>query len=83
MQDMTKLLQVECQKGCGQLYTILQKERLDHEASCTEADLSTLLKPDLSNIFSMDENNPIPETFEKAALHVIRRKLSESTSPNN
>ena len=43
MQDMTKMLQVECQKGCGQLYTILQKERLDHEASCAEADLSTQL----------------------------------------
>ena len=37
----------------------------------------------LSYIFSMDKNNPIPETFEKSAFHVIRRKMSESTSSNN
>lgn len=70
-------LKTDCEK-CGEVFK--------HEEYCKENHLSMCIgqkSPLLSDVFKINKENDIPREFEKAALHVIKTKMAQSTLPNN
>nr|XP_047122975.1 uncharacterized protein LOC124806267 [Hydra vulgaris] len=89
--EMIENLQEVCKQGCGRLFKITQlSERKKHQKTCQKTQISsstTLSLPtsstsqiNLSDIFALDSTSIIPRNIEDAALHVIKQKMSQTTS---
>ena len=77
-------------QGCGKLFKVSQlSERKKHQKTCqtttissstTSVSSSSTSQINYSDIFALDSTSVIPRIIEDAALHVMKQKISQTTS---